>query len=58
WAYDYDSDDGALSNKREFRNCAQISNRPNGSVMDADGCYWMEGVSGWRLVRITPEGGG
>ncbi len=26
--------------------------------MDADGCYWMEGVSGWRLVRITPEGGG
>jgi len=24
--------------------------------MDADGNSWMEGVSGWQLVRITPEG--
>ena len=21
-----------------------------------DGCYWMAGVSGWELVRITPDG--
>jgi len=24
--------------------------------VDADGCYWMAGVGGWQLVRITPGG--
>lgn len=56
WAYDYDIDDGVWSNKRTFFDCRQVPGRPDGGAMDADGCYWMAGVSGWQLVRITPEG--
>lgn len=56
WAYDYDLDDGVWSNKRVFFDTNQVPGRPDGAAMDADGCYWMAGVSGWELVRITPEG--
>jgi sugar lactone lactonase YvrE len=24
--------------------------------MDADGCYWMAGIEGWQILRITPHG--
>ena len=30
--------------------------RPDGGTVDADGCYWMAGVSGWQVYRITPAG--
>ncbi len=56
WAYDYDLDDGAWSNKRVFFDCREVPSRPDGGAVDADGCYWMAGVSGWQLVRITPAG--
>ncbi|MEM6381378.1 MAG: SMP-30/gluconolactonase/LRE family protein [Pseudomonadota bacterium] len=56
WAYDYDMDDGAWTNKRVFFDCSGIAARPDGGAMDTDGCYWMAGVSGWQLVRITPAG--
>jgi L-arabinonolactonase len=56
WAYDYDLDDGAWSNKRVFFDCATVPGRPDGGAVDADGCYWMAGVSGWQLLRITPQG--
>jgi len=56
WAYDYDLDDGVWSNKRPFFDCRQVAGRPDGGAMDADGCYWMAGVSGWQLIRITPDG--
>lgn len=56
WAYDNDLDDGAWSNKRVFFDCASITGRPDGGSMDSGGCYWVAGVSGWELFRITPEG--
>jgi len=56
WAYDYDLDDGAWSNKRLFFDCREVPGRPDGGAIDSEGCYWMAGVSGWQLVRITPEG--
>jgi L-arabinonolactonase len=56
WAFDYDLDDGAWTNKRVFFDCAGVPGRPDGGAVDADGCYWMAGVSGWQLLRITPEG--
>ena len=30
--------------------------RPDGGTVDTDGCYWMAAVSGWQVVRITPQG--
>ena len=56
WACDYDLDDGIPSNRRVFFDTRAVAGRPDGGTVDADGCYWMAGVSGWQLVRLTPSG--
>lgn len=56
WAYDYDLDEGIWRNKRIFFDTKSIAGRPDGGCVDSDGCYWMAGVSGWQIVRITPKG--
>lgn len=56
WACDYDLDTGTPSNQREFFDTRAGAGRPDGGTVDADGCYWMAGVGGAQLVRITPDG--
>ena len=56
WAFDYDIDNAQWSNKRLFFDTHAVNGRPDGGSMDTDGCYWMAGVGGWELVRITPNG--
>ena len=56
WACDYDTDTGTPSNRRIFFDTREVAGRPDGASVDSDGCYWMAGVSGWQLVRITPAG--
>ncbi len=56
WAYDYDPDSGVPRNQRVFFDTRGVAGRPDGAAMDVDGCYWMAGVGGWQLVRITPRG--
>jgi len=56
WAFDYDLDSGVPSNRRVFFDTRTVAGRPDGAAMDVDGCYWMAGVGGWQLVRITPQG--
>ena len=56
WAYDYAPATGAWTNRRVFLDTREMPGRPDGGAVDADGCYWMAGISGWQLVRITPEG--
>ncbi|MDA9930994.1 SMP-30/gluconolactonase/LRE family protein [Alphaproteobacteria bacterium] len=56
WKFDYDLDTGTPSNKRLFFDCRDLAGRPDGATVDADGCYWMAGVTGWQVVRITPQG--
>lgn len=56
WAFDYAVDSGTPSNRRPFFDTRQVDGRPDGAAMDADGCYWMAGVDGWQVVRITPAG--
>lgn len=56
WAYDYDVDTGAISNKRTF---ASTENDPgffDGSTVDAEGCVWNALVIGGDLIRYTPDG--
>lgn len=56
WAFDYDTATGTPSNRRVFFDTRQVDGRPDGAATDADGCYWMAGVDGWQVVRITPAG--
>ena len=57
WAYDYDLDTGAVSNRRTF--CKVDRSRggaADGSTVDAEGCLWNALVYDGRLVRYTPDG--
>ncbi|MCR9072540.1 MAG: SMP-30/gluconolactonase/LRE family protein [Alphaproteobacteria bacterium] len=56
WAFDYALETGTPSNRRVFFDTRQVDGRPDGAAIDADGCYWMAGVDGWQVIRITPAG--
>ncbi|MDD9992103.1 MAG: SMP-30/gluconolactonase/LRE family protein [Rhodospirillales bacterium] len=56
WAFDYDLDDGALSNRRVFATTHDLPGRPDGGTVDADGFYWSANVGGGCLVRFDPDG--
>lgn len=56
WVADYDGDTGTPGAPRVFFDTRQVAGRPDGGTVDADGCYWQAGVSGWQLYRITPDG--
>ena len=56
WAWDFDTDDGVISNRRLFVDTEGMPGRPDGGAIDADGCYWMAGNDGWEIVRFTPQG--
>ena len=56
WACDYDTETGDPAEPREFLDTGNMAGRPDGGTVDADGCYWQAGVSGWQVYRISPAG--
>ena len=53
-AYDFDLDDGVISNKRPF---AEFDRGfPDGSCVDAEGCLWNARWDGGCVVRFNPRG--
>lgn len=56
WAADYDLESGEPGERRVFFDASSVAGRPDGGTVDTDGCYWMAGVGGWQLVRLTPKG--
>jgi sugar lactone lactonase YvrE len=56
WACDYDLASGEPTNRRVFFDTRAVAGRPDGGTVDTAGCYWMAGVGGWQLVRLTPRG--
>lgn len=56
WSFAYDTDTGIPSNRQVFFDTAGRAGRPDGGTVDSEGCYWMAGVGGSEVVRITPEG--
>jgi sugar lactone lactonase YvrE len=56
WAFDLEPERGALSNRRLLLDTAGRPGRPDGAAIDEDGGYWMAGVGGGELVRLTPAG--
>ena len=56
WAFDYDLDDGAISNRRLFKDWTHQIGRPDGATVDAEGYVWNCMVASGQLVRLAPDG--
>jgi L-arabinonolactonase len=56
WAYDYDINTGAASNRRLFASTAGDTGFADGSTVDAEGCLWNAQVISGDLIRYTPDG--
>ncbi|KAI9151757.1 L-xylo-3-hexulose reductase [Paramyrothecium foliicola] len=56
FAYDFDEDSGALSNKRLFFKVEEEGAGPDGHTQDEHGNLWVAIWGGWRVVRVSPEG--
>lgn len=65
WAFDFDPQDGSLSNRRVFasfpvkqpdQDLSTYGGRPDGAAVDTEGCYWVAMFEGARLLRLSPTG--
>ncbi|GAB5510696.1 MAG: SMP-30/gluconolactonase/LRE family protein [Hyphomicrobiales bacterium] len=57
WAYDYDIDTGALSNRRVFAKVdGSNGGAADGSTVDAEGYLWNALVYDGKLLRFAPDG--
>lgn len=57
WAYDYDVETGALSNRRTFAKVdGSDGGAADGSTVDAEGYLWTAMVYVGKLVRFAPDG--
>ena len=54
-AFDFDPDDGVLSNRRPVAELEE-GILPDGLTVDADGCVWVAMWDGWGVRRFTPDG--
>ena len=56
WRFDYDKDQGEICNQQVFLSLKNLSGKPDGACVDADGCYWLAHIYGWKVARYTPKG--
>ena len=56
WKCAYETETGEPGPLQPFFDTRAVAGRPDGATIDADGCYWMAGVGGSQIVRLTPEG--
>ncbi len=55
-AFDFDAQRGRLGRQRIFATIPHEAGRPDGSAIDAEGCYWVALHDGARLRRFRPDG--
>ena len=56
WAFDYDIDAGAISNRRVLKDWTYQIGRPDGATVDAEGFLWICMVASGQLMRLAPDG--
>lgn len=65
YACDFDTDGGALSNRRVFARFSPrdpdqpikaYGGQPDGAAVDVEGCYWVAMFEGARILRFAPGG--
>lgn len=52
WKYDYNINNGAISNKRLFFSTADVLGRPDGAAIDSNGNYWSCLFEGKKIICI------
>lgn len=56
WAFDFDADAGAITNRRVFADLTRRKALPDGSCVDAQGYLWNAEYAGRRVTRYAPDG--
>lgn len=56
YAYDYDIETGAASNRRAFFDSSAYGPIPDGATVDADGDLWVAICEGGVVLRLSPQG--
>ena len=65
FAFDFDGDQGSLSNQRVFaqfapkvtgQDLSAYGGRPDGAAVDVEGAYWVAMFEGQRLLRLGADG--
>jgi sugar lactone lactonase YvrE len=56
FAYDFDEESGAISNKRVFFKVEDEGAGPDGHAQDEDGNLWVAVWGAWKVVIVSPEG--
>lgn len=56
FAFDFDADTGALSNRRVHIQVPEDAGVPDGLTVDSAGCIWSAHWDGYRVTRYTPTG--
>jgi sugar lactone lactonase YvrE len=56
YAYDFDLDSGAISNKRTLIRVPDGEGFPDGLTIDSEGYIWLAHWAGWRITRYDPNG--
>lgn len=56
WAYDYNINTGAITNKRIFADFSDQPGTPDGSIVDSEGFLWNAQWNGHRVIRYRPDG--
>lgn len=56
YAYDFDLEAGAISNRRTHIDFKQVGGRPDGCTIDSDGHLWVAVIETGAIVRFDPAG--
>jgi sugar lactone lactonase YvrE/DNA-binding IclR family transcriptional regulator len=56
YVYDFDSETGAIENRRVFVTVPESEGKPDGLTIDGDGFVWSAHWDGWCVTRYDPNG--
>lgn len=56
WAFDFDQDTAATSNRRELVDMTDLPGRPDGAAVDIDGTYWICGNDAGFVHQFSTAG--
>ena len=56
WTADLDMESGAVGEREVFLDMFGVTGRPDGATLDADGNYWLAGITGGVVYQLAPDG--